>query len=495
MKLTLKPIIVSTILFCTSISVFASQSPNQPILQKSDAITMAINFAKVQPYEDKKVAVKDLVVHDIKDLNGITRSYEVSLFDEANNPVGYVNVPNRAGFDAISNYSFQGTSKTDKLQQRFAKQVELAELATGNKAFFVGSELGAVAIAVKLNGTLLSPMAKGYQIIGDYAVFTQFPKKSLQGLIQPINAKKIKSFKNSLAEETKLRQQLLTGDSNIEQQDNVQINKLDINQLSKKNIIQQNAIAGVLQENQPTEFKGYNQYSLYKDGAEKTCTSGCTPTAYMMLLDYWDRNGFPNLIAGATDREKYPIKSGNYYGEDDNRYYVTFNSYMPDDDMIDEYAFEALLKVRKYLKTQCDASTMGFDIWRGEKYIKDVGYNAKINRVSGVFGNQLAWDKLKAEIDAGRPVLFSMTLDGTWFAKHSAVAYGYKDVAGTEHDKVYLVMGLGSNKGQEVKRNVHIGTTSVVISDKEKPTEPELESKPKLTLWQKIQAWFNSWKR
>ncbi|MBS9779970.1 MAG: C10 family peptidase [Moraxellaceae bacterium] len=496
MKLALRTCIISTILSCVSVTVFASDSSNQPILQKSEAITMAINFAKVQPYENKKVEVKNLVVNDIKDFNGVIRSYEISLFDETNKPVGYINVPNRAGFDAISNYSFHGISKTENLQKRFAKQVELAELATGNKAFFVGSELGAIAIAVKLDGKLLTPMTQGYQLIGDYAVFSQFPKNTLKSLTKAIQQQQPRKIKIAQLEETKLRQKLLNGDTNIEQAGNIQINKININKLNTQNtadIIKQNAIAGILQENQPTEFKGYNQYSLYKDGADKECTSGCTPTAYMMLLDYWDRNGFPKLIAGSTDRAKYPIKNGSYYGAGDNRYYVTYNSYIADDDMIDEYSFDALLKVRKYLKTDCNASTLAPNVWRGEKYIQDVGYNAKVKRVSGLFGNKLAWDKLKSEIDAGRPVLFSMTLDGTWFKGHSAVAYGYKDVEGTEHDKIYVVMGLGSNKGQEIKRNAHIGTTSVYISEKSKPSKPQVQ--PELSFWQKIQDWFQSWKK
>ena len=147
---------------------------------------------------------------------------------------------------------------------------------------------------------------------------------------------------------------------------------------------------------------------------------GCTPTAAGSLMAYWDSQpGFENLYkkgdaqvwgGNGTTGTKRIVASQNYINGD----------YDPPDCLASFLGTDITTNATS--NTDINAGLKAFAEWddTSEYDMKD-GYQAITKpymETSAVF------DPIKAEIDAGRPVLLTMSAPGK---AHSVLAYGYDD--------------------------------------------------------------------
>jgi hypothetical protein len=164
---------------------------------------------------------------------------------------------------------------------------------------------------------------------------------------------------------------------------------------------------------------------------------GCGPTAAGMVFGYWDGNGFDNLVPGNADTQTAAVdamiaSTGNY-----NDYCLPLD-YWPDpilDDLSelpvgDEHPDNCVADLMK-------TSQSYYSNYYGWSWFSDVddsmqGYVDMVapeysattqNQTWGVFN----WDTYRAEIDAGRPVVLLVDVDGNGATDHFVTAIGYND--------------------------------------------------------------------
>lgn len=172
------------------------------------------------------------------------------------------------------------------------------------------------------------------------------------------------------------------------------------------------------------EFSHYNQEArdwTYPETEDSDCASGCTPVAFTILTDYWDRHGFPSLVADVHDNHN-PLHT-------------------------DEPVRWTVDQFRRRMFTTCrpdgsgDTSFLNFE---GAGY----HFNARAAGRWTVTNTATdAWDWIKDEIDAERPAIVHYDADRTgWFPpflNHSAVAYEYTDNPGIFDDWICAEKGWG----------------------------------------------------
>jgi hypothetical protein len=164
---------------------------------------------------------------------------------------------------------------------------------------------------------------------------------------------------------------------------------------------------------------------------------GCGPTAGGMVLGYWDARGFPDLIAGrrntwSDDPCDWP---GGEEVNDPVRAMVAsaghIRDYVPDPD-------RTATPDDPYHPFDCLADFMGCSIGRrkygesleNKQYVglrNYTGYCGYPQPASGYLLFGPLWDKLVAEIDAGRPMEFYVDRAGTGTAAHFVTVIGYDD--------------------------------------------------------------------
>ena len=136
----------------------------------------------------------------------------------------------------------------------------------------------------------------------------------------------------------------------------------------------------------------------------------CTPTALSIIMWYYDRNWYPNMVSWYD-----PAKTEkHYYESDDNDWERT----------IRELQTKLWDAMNTYLsKSWWSTNTFRIPYWI--YYIRDntYSYNPRISYNVIRANNSLFWS-IKSEIKSGRPLLVSLSIDGedNW---HSIVVYGY----------------------------------------------------------------------
>jgi hypothetical protein len=165
-------------------------------------------------------------------------------------------------------------------------------------------------------------------------------------------------------------------------------------------------------------------------------TNGCGPTAAGMVLGYYDNNGYGNLVSGDAITQTTAVNamissSGNY---DD--YCLPIDSppdLLPDlseyplgdehpDDSIGDFMKTSQSYHFNYYGwswfSHMDDALLGYVQYAAPDY-----YATAENRT---FSN-LPWDAYKAEIDAGRPVVFLVDTNADGSTDHFVPGVGYND--------------------------------------------------------------------
>jgi hypothetical protein len=169
--------------------------------------------------------------------------------------------------------------------------------------------------------------------------------------------------------------------------------------------------------------------------------NGCGPTAAGMVIGYWDGNGFPDLVPGDAGTQTAAVNnmmssSGNYddyclpldYPSGpllDDKSMPPFGDEHPDDCVAD------LMKTSQSYYGNYWGWSWYSDVEMAlQGYVSMVAphYTATVvNQLWGTF----TWNSFRAEIDAGRPVVFLVDTDGDGGTDHFVTAYGYRDDGGT----------------------------------------------------------------
>ena len=154
---------------------------------------------------------------------------------------------------------------------------------------------------------------------------------------------------------------------------------------------------------------------------------GCTPTAIAMVFGYWDGRGLSDLIPGdastLTHEIEYIIASAAHRGAGAELGYdwgtwnssSYFNHATNPDSIADfirtedsgTYPSNMAPGVIDYLNWR------DFPLWEAELHLMD--------------NEAYIWEMVKAEIDAGKPIVASTDTGGAEYVNHSIVIIGYND--------------------------------------------------------------------
>lgn len=125
----------------------------------------------------------------------------------------------------------------------------------------------------------------------------------------------------------------------------------------------------------------------------------CVPTAYSMVFGYWD-----NYVKGVGVTTGYG-RLVKYWFD-----HPKFNNNVPE--LIDQMIDPSTGTWRKGFKDIADFIN------------KTYGYAFKKDEVAASFSNDWAWKEIKAEVDAGRPLVWST---GFYGSPHATTAFGYAE--------------------------------------------------------------------
>ncbi|RAL57950.1 hypothetical protein BLD25_01175 [Candidatus Gracilibacteria bacterium GN02-872] len=186
----------------------------------------------------------------------------------------------------------------------------------------------------------------------------------------------------------------------------------------------------------PCYTQTYRDYpsDRIRDGVGPRGVTGCTPTALSIIMGYYDRNGYPNMVSGYA-----PAKTEkHYYESDDNDGERT----------IRELQTKLGDAMNTYL-SKSGGSTNTFRIPYGIYYIRDntYSYNPRIS-YNVIRANNSLFGSIKSEIKSGRPLLVNLSIDGEDNG-HSIVVYGYYK------DSLIANFGWGANISANLRVNMN----------------------------------------
>ncbi len=168
--------------------------------------------------------------------------------------------------------------------------------------------------------------------------------------------------------------------------------------------------------------------------------NGCGPTSAGMVLGYWDGRGFDGLVPGSAATQTQAVDdmistSGNY--DDYCLPMDTWPNIAPDRSeppFGDEHPDDCIADFMKTSQSYHDNS-YGYS-WLApfdnamEDYARMVAPDYRVDAETFLWG-RFTWDMLRTEIDAARPVILLVDLDGDVIPDHFVPAIGYGESGGT----------------------------------------------------------------
>ncbi len=174
---------------------------------------------------------------------------------------------------------------------------------------------------------------------------------------------------------------------------------------------------------------------------------GCGPTAAGMVLGYWDRRGYDDLMPGDASTQTEAVQqmiASDGPASNFADYCEPLDASTPDilpdkseDPPGDEHPDEC---VADYMRTSQSQYGMRYgwswysDIARSfQGYIPAASggrYQASVTNLWLGSMPMLTWDIFRAEIDAGRPMVLLVDTDGSGGTDHFVTAIGYDDAGG-----------------------------------------------------------------
>jgi len=176
---------------------------------------------------------------------------------------------------------------------------------------------------------------------------------------------------------------------------------------------------------------------------------GCGPTAAGMVIGYWDAHGWGDLVPGSAGSQgsavndmiantahyndySLPIDSGSSILDDKSTLGGAHTSNCVADFQHTSWSVDGLAYGWTYATTSIFAT---YGISYGMKaytQLMNGAYGATVKTEYWAGNIESAWTKLKAEIDAGYPVVLLVDSDGDGYTDHFICAVGYDDSTGTK---------------------------------------------------------------
>jgi len=374
--------------------------------------------------------------------NGIIMAYEASVTTSDGQPSGYVMINARKGGGVAPVFSPEGESITTELNNYFngllnaleevKKTYGLTKVAV-KEHVILGKLPVAFAIGVKLDNLdefapypdLVKffdelPEQDGWYIFSD-ALENANQDYHYEEMMEDPEARGLsdcetKALEDKLSEEDSFRQALANQDYSGQE-----FTEESSGSISKDEDKGYRQIGGY--------FSPYNQepYSWSTGGY---CVTGCGPVAWGIVLDYWDRYGYSNLL---------PNGDAHYDHRDSTVRWM-------------------MNELRRYLKTFCTregGATYTSYMDRGTIFTRDRGYNFKSTTFYGYYvGRSNLWQNLMVSVNNGWPAI--VVVDAAEFMggrntgnpNHFVVADFYNDRYGTQCDYFCAKAGWGSNRSQ-----------------------------------------------
>lgn len=380
--------------------------------------------------------------------NGIIMAYEASVTTSDGQPSGYVMINARKGGGVAPVFSPEGESITTELNNYYGGLLSALEGIKTNLGLtkiavtehvILGKLPVAFAIGVKLSNVDeltpypdlvnffdMLPEQDGWYIFSNAAENADQNYHYDETMEDPeargLDDCETKALEDKLSEEDSFRQALVNQD--YSGQAFIEESSGSIQEIDDKGFKQ---IGGY--------FSPYNQenYPWTKGGTiNGMCVAGCGPIAWAIVLDYWDRYGYPNLL---------PNGDAHYDHRDSTVRW-----------MINE--------LRGLLKTDCSsrgAGTYTHYMDRATYFTKWRDYNFKSSTFYGNGGgnrNTVLWPNLIASINNGWPAIVVVDANefmgrgNTGNPNHFVVADFYNDRYGTQCDYFCAKAGWGSSRSQ-----------------------------------------------
>lgn len=100
---------------------------DEPIINKKDVLTLAVNYVKLNQGENThsfSKSVSEYQITAIPDWYGNLKAYEVALFDSNKKPKGYINIPVETGHPVVSSFFYDGAASSDSLEYGLSKALK-----------------------------------------------------------------------------------------------------------------------------------------------------------------------------------------------------------------------------------------------------------------------------------------------------------------------------------------------------------------------------------
>lgn len=382
----------------------ASSAP--PDIDSADAEQIASGFVRAQVISGNRPEWSDAYINDVIayfDAEGRIQAYEAAVVSEEKEPRGWVMVEAWDIFDPVSTYVTEGSTNLDQLIDRFemseGRSLSAEDVLTplwvgpSSAGLEVESEDGSVvqvSLAPEVD-TIIYDGDVRFELASDPS---PDPEDTLPEDAQRSQLRDIYRSQDYSDDLMGGRRMSITGEPTIH---NVAVGS------------GASSFSNFIQENRPWKNDAAGIY---------TCSTGCTPVAFGILIEYWDRNGYPSLVSTSTDNK---------------------NTSSSDSDvqwMLDE--------LRWNLQTSC-VSLNGAAGTSSTYYTKAVDH---INsRKAGTWTSDntdasTKWSRFTGQIDAGRPAIVHYDVDHTGGTiDHSATGYEYTDNSGSTNDWICAEKG------------------------------------------------------
>lgn len=374
-------------------------------------------------------------------LEKILIAYEVSILSPKEEPQGYIFINAIEGTGVIKSYTTTGQPLSQQLKN-YAKEEKGIDINDGTIEFTYLLSLGSMpfALAVKTDTGSTEQEGSALENSDNWSIISpvaQFRDKRCY--IFTDNKKSISKDIGILNKEKGFRTALINRDYSQSYFTNRSTGSVDGGKDEFSNI--------------------YQLSDTWTDGGD--CYSGCGPVAWAILLEYWDRNGYDDLID--THRT---IADAQPYDDDIISLVDSLRTYLGTfclEDILPEFLCDNIPNL------DCNqAATPPWNMSFALNYTADKGYeNFTLGYYSvDQYGYNTVWQAIRDNIDDGFPVILyftvptSSTIDNLFIPiSHYSVIYAYDD--GDSYDKISIKTGWGP---YETERHYFISSESSVFS-------------------------------
>ncbi len=385
--------------------------------------------------------------YEIFSSNGILVGYEISFVSPTGEDRGYIMVSAKRGDAVVPDFSAEGPSISSELiryyEEVLAPQIKSAGLVV-TEVIFMGALPGFYAIGLKFDRHL--PILDEIPNQDGWFIFSPFPESASLQYNVDSQGNRARSSSPEDGENDEFRKALINQDFSGEFFQKEDSGKIEgfFDKDAKSRLPRRSSGSGGTSKAVSGGFsKFYQENRAWSKGGltDGTCHAGCSPVAWAILLEYWDRNGYPKMVSSDQDNRNTRTTAP------DVRWLIN--------------------ELRGWLKTTCTStdnrqgSTRYWYNTRGKYYAHQRGYK-NFSASNNYFGP--AWWELIGAVKANQPpiaMIDSSPNDSTDGMDHAAVVYQYKDRRWNANDYFRVRTGWSRTTNKWYNKKYLFGITRV----------------------------------